>query len=232
MARFIDQYLSRRVVGYPVQVGPKFSTQMAMVDSGAEQVNRRWQHPLRTISLPDGVRDHETFEDIKAHWFVMGGPAHTWPWRDPTDFASVDLEEINVVPTVAFDDQQIGVGDGLTTDFQLVKTYTVGDQTYVRPIEFPVVSSLVFGISEPGSPAVIVPVTGFASPPTVVTCTRLGGVATFSPAPAVGQVLTAGFLFDIPVRYESDDTFSGIMRTFGVSGFADVPLQEVRYCND
>lgn len=231
MTRFVDEYLSRRVVGYPVEVGPLFSTQLVAVDSGAEQANRRWADPIRQISIPNGVRDHPTFEDIKSHWLVMGGPAHTWPWRDPTDFASVELEQINEVPTVALDDQVLGTGDGLTTTFQLKKRYTVGASTYDRDIHFPITSSVLIGIAPPSSPLSITPIGSF-SPTTTFTVSRPGGVVTFSSAIPSGYTLTAGFLFDIQVRYESDDTFRGIMRTFGVSGFADVPLMEVRYCED
>lgn len=231
MARFIDEYISSRVVGYPVQVGPRFSTQITAVDSGDEQANRRWQHPLRTINIPEGVRDHETFEDLKDHWFIMGGPAHTFPWRDPTDFASVRLDTINEAPTIAIDDQPLGTGDGLTREFQLVKRYQVGANTYDRNIEFPVASSVIIGIAEPGSPLSVVALEDF-SPAITFTVSRPGGIVTFSSAPPAGCTLTAGFLFDIQVRYESDDTFAGIMRTFGVSGFADIPLMEVRYCND
>lgn len=228
MTRFIDEYMSRRVVGYPVDVGPMFSTQLVVVDSGAEQANRRWYNPIRTISIPSGVRDHATFEALKDHWLVMGGPAHTWPWRDPTDFASCPLLEINDVPTIALDDQVIGVGDGGTVEFQLTKTYTVGAQTYVRPINFPIVTSVLIGV-DGVAPELASPV---ESPPLSATVTREGGLVTFSYPPPVGAVLTAGFLFDLQVRFESDDTFRGIMRTFSVSGFADIPLQEVRFCED
>lgn len=222
MTRFIDEYLSRRIVGYPVDIGPAFSTQITQVDSGAEQANRRWLHPLRSISIPQGVRDMETFEALKNHWLIMGGPFQTWPWRDPTDFASCPLTRVNEVPTVALGDQPLGTGDGATVEFQLIKRYTVGAQTYDRPIYRPIVSTVLIGID-----GVAI---GDVSPPASATVSRNGGVVTFADPPGVGAVLTAGFLFDLEVRYESDDTFNGIMRTFGVSGFADIPLQEVRYC--
>lgn len=231
VARFKDLYLSRRVVGYPVEVGPQFSTQLVAVDSGSEQVNRRWEDPLRVINIPDGVRDHATFEDLKRHWLIMGGPAHTWPWRDPTDFASCDLEEINQVPTVAIDDQDLGVGDGVTTEFQLAKVYSIGSETYARDIQFPITSTVIVGIAPPDSPLNILPIEDY-SPTITYTVSRPGGIVTFSDPPPAGYILTAGFLFDIQVRYESDDTFRGIMKTLSVSGFADIPLMEVRYCND
>lgn len=224
MTRFIDEYLPSRVVGYPVRVGPRFSTQLVTVDSGAEQANRRWANPLRSVTIPDGVRDQATFEAVKAHWLIMGGPAHTWPWRDPTDFASVDLSKINHAPTVSGLDQLIGTGDGVQTEFQLTKTYSVGSSSYVRPIKFPIVSSVIVTVNGV-DPTV-------ASPSVMWSVTREGGVITFNEPVNMGAPVRAGFLFDLQVRYESDDTFGGIMKTFGVGGFADIPLMEVPFCED
>lgn len=227
MARFLDLYLADTIVGYPVDVAPLFSTQLTLVDSGAEQVNQRWRHPLRDISIPQGVRDQDTANALLDHWLLMAGPARTFPWRDPTDFASIALQKVNHVPTspaIALDDCPLGTGDGVTTEFQLVKRYTRGGNNYDRDIHFPIVSTVLIGVDG------VAP--GAFSPPLSATVSRPGGVVTFNSAPPLGAVLTAGFLFDLQVRFESDDTYRGIMRTFGVSGFADVPLKEVRYCDD
>lgn len=227
MTRFIDTPLPSRIVGYPVDVGPAFSTQITAVDSGSEQANKRWRNALRSISIPQGVRDQDTANDLLAHWLIMGGPFQTFPWRDPTDFASIPLQKVNHAPdapAISRVDCPLGTGDGITTEFQLKKRYTSGASTYDRDIHFPVLTSVLIGVDGVDPSA--------ASPPLVASVSRPGGVVTFNAPPALGADLTAGFLFDLQVRYESDDTYRGIMRTFGVSGFADVPLVEVRYCND
>lgn len=224
MARFRDVYLNSRIMGYPAQVAPMFATQIVIVDSGAEQANARWANALRAINIPDGVRDHATFEALKDHWLIMGGPAHTWPWRDPTDFASIPLVTVNTAPVVTGLDVTIGTGDGVTTSFQLFKRYTLGGFNYDRPIHYPVVSSVLVRVDGVDTEAV--------SPVNNWSVTREGGVVTFDTAPGVGDVVTAGFLFDLQVRFENDETFKGIMRTLNVSGFADIPLMEVTYCED
>lgn len=223
MVRFVDKYIGSRIQGWPVEVAPMTSTQIAQVDSGAEQANQRWYDPLREISIPQGFRAQGVLEALKNHWLVMGGPARVWPWRDPTDFASCELDEPNVEPTVDAVDQPLGVGDGVTLRFQLVKRYDLGSPTtpYDRIIRVPVVDSIV--IAEDGV---------ITSPAMPYTVERYGGWVDFVTPPAVGVVLTWGGFFDIPVRFESDDTYRGIMRTAGVSGFADIPLREVRYCED
>lgn len=224
MSRFIDAYLGPRIAGYPMSVAPMWSTQLVTVDSGDEQVNQRWEDALREINIPEGVRDHAEFEALKRHWLVMAGPAHTFPLRDPLDFATVDLTTPNVVPVTSGQDQRFGTGDGLTTVFQLSKTYTVGGVNYTRPIVLPVVSSVVVHIDG------VLP--GAISPATIATVTRYGGTVSFNHAPHSGAVLTWGGLFDLLVRFEADDTFKGMLSTYTVSGFADIPLREVPFCND
>lgn len=231
MTRFVDIYLSSRIQGYPAEVGPMTSTQIARVDSGSEQANQRWQDAIRTISIPQGARDMPTVEALKRHWLVMAGPARTWPWRDPTDFATADLLIVNEVPAVSRTDQEFGVGDGITKTFQLRKNYVLDDtspidpnKVYQRPIHYPVVSTVLIGING-ADPAVF-------SPHSTWSVTRQGGEVTFNVAPPIGAVLTWGGLFDLQVRFDADDTFKGMMQTFAVAGFADIPLTEVLFCED
>jgi uncharacterized protein (TIGR02217 family) len=210
------------VPGYPCMSTPRWSTAITAVDSGAEQANQRWEHPLHRYTLPDAIREHSTFELLHDHWMVMRGPLHSWPFRDPLDFASVGLDLPNTVPAISNLDQVCGTGNGATLDFQLKKTYTRGSQTYTRLIYHPVVSTVVVSV------AGVDPLT--LSPPMTHTVDRLTGIITFSYAPAPGQIVRAGYLYDVEVRFESDDTFDGIVRTFSVSGFADLTLFEIRPC--
>lgn len=241
MTRFVDKYLSSRIQGWPVNVQPMFSTQLTQVDSGAEQANQRWFDPLRSISIPQGFREFETVEALKRHWLVMKGPAKTWPWRDPTDFASVDLFEPNeasadVLARIARTDQplidadgNVAEPDGVETTFYLGKRYDAGSpaDAYIRRIYFPVVSTILIGI-DGTDPATF-------SPAITATVSRNGGAVTFDtppPAGSPGTSMTWGGLFDIQVRFADDETFAGVFHSAAVGGFADIPLQEVRYCED
>jgi len=222
MTRFVDVYMPAEVPGYPCNSEPRFSTTIVTVDSGAEQANRNWQHPLWRYNLPEAVRHWQVVEALKKHWLVMGGPAQTWPFRDPFDFASVDLLMVPMqsTPAIGMLDQVIGTGDGAKTQFSLVKAYDrYGATSYSRPITLPVVSSVrvsVNGADVSGS-----------NPWTV---SRPGGVVTFTTAPAPGQVVRAGFLFDVEVRFEADDSFAAMVRAFNAAGFADLALIGVRSC--
>lgn len=221
--RFVDVYMPDEVPGYPCHSEPRFSTTIVNVDSGSEQVNRNWKHPLWRFTLPEAVRDWETVEALKAHWLVMGGPAQTWPFQDPTDWASIDLDKVPLIeydPAITMRDQLIGIGDGVTNSFQLIKNYSrTGADDYARPIYLPLLSSVLVSVG-----GVDVSVT---NPWTV---SRPGGVVTFTTAPAAGAAIRAGFFFDVEVRFESDDSFASIVQNFNAGGFADLVLMGVRRC--
>ena len=61
---------------------------------------------------------------------------------------------------------------------------------------------------------------------------RETGVVTFNKPIRLGDVVTAGFLFDVEVRFEDDSVFDGILKNWNVAGYSDIPLVEVRHCTD
>lgn len=217
MSRFVDVYLPDCVAGYPVYASPRFSTDITVVDSGREQVSRRWANPLHRYTLPGVVRTMAIFNAVRAHWLVMGGPAKIWPFRDPFDFASVDLESPTAVPTISFMDQVLGSGDGYRVEFQMVKEYAAGSSTHVRQIYLPIVSSVIVAV-------------GGVQQTTGWSVDRDSGVITFSLPPPSGEVVTCGFLFDVSVRFEADDSFDAVCQTFGLGGYSDLNLIETRIC--
>lgn len=217
MTAFLDEYLPASVWGYPCLSSPRWSTTISRSDSGAEQRNQNRMHPLHTYRLPDAIREHQVMEDVRAHWMVMRGPLTAFPFRDPLDFASRALPAANTAPVVTATDQQIGIGNGARTTFQLTKRYSRGSAFYVRPIRLPVVSSVVVAING------LQQATGWS-------VSRIGGTLSFDTAPAAGQIVTAGFLFDVPVRFSSDDDFDGIVQSWQTSGYADLTLSETTLC--
>jgi uncharacterized protein (TIGR02217 family) len=216
---FKDQYLPFGVPGYPCASVPRTKTRINVSSGGGERRIQEWEHPLHRFILPEAAgRDWSVVEDLKKHWLVMSGPAYSWPFVDPLDFASTDLTKPNVTPTLSATDQLIGTGTGFTDTFQLVKTYTAGAHTYSRTIHLPVLAT------------VVVSVNGVTIDPANYEVTRPGGVVTFDTPPANGHAVRAGFLFDCEVRFESDDALESILRTYQVGGFADITLIEVRPC--
>lgn len=231
MGEFVDQYLPDEVPGYPCISAPRTNTTITANAGGNEQRNQNWDHPLHTFILPEAAgRNWSVIEALKKHWLIMRGPWRSFPWRDPLDKASIDLlvpnePDEDLLDRISRADQTLGTGDGFTDSFQLVKTYTVGSETYERTIHLPVEES------------VLVEINGKAhDDPTHAggaysfTVSRPGGVVALSYPPPAGHAVKAGFLFDVEVRFESDDAFEGILRTYQAGGFADITLIEVRPC--
>jgi len=222
MTRFIDVYIPDEIPGYPCISSPRWYTDLQRVSSGAERANQEWESPIHTYTLPDAIRKHADIEGLHDHWMAMSGPAYTFPFRDPLDFASASLTRPNFVPTMSRVDQPLGTGDGATRNFQLKKQYTRGSRTTTRNIYHPVVSTILVGYNNV-DPEVL-------SPGRFWSVDRLTGIVAFDEPPGSGAVLTWGGLFDVEVRFESDDAFDGVIETYGVSGVADVTLEEVRPC--
>jgi uncharacterized protein (TIGR02217 family) len=88
-------------------------------------------------------------------------------------------------------DVVIGVGNGAATQFQLVKTFTVGSAVSSRKVYLPIVSSVLIAVD--GAPVTM----GW-------TVSRPGGVVTFGSPPGDTLVITAGYQYDIEVRFDVD----------------------------
>lgn len=222
---FIDEYMPEEVPGYPCISAPRFKTTIQVTSGGNERRNQEWEHPLHTFIIPEAVaRNTEVVNNLRKHWFITKGPLHSFPWRDPMDKASIDhvpnLPDDELEDLISETDQYIGTADGFTDTFQLVKTYNVGGNLYDRTIRLPLVSTVLIAID------------GVLISDGDYIVTRPGGEVVFNvPPPDTGPgIITAGFLFDVEVRFESDDAFEGIVRTWQAGGFSDLTLIEVRPC--
>lgn len=221
---FLDIYMPDEVPGYPCVSAPRTKTSIQVSAGGGEHRNQEWEHPLFRFVLPEGIREWPVVQALSKMWRVTAGPYRSFAWRDPLDFASGDLAVPNPEedPVPGLTDQEIGVADGFTDSFQLVKTYTYGGETYDRLIHLPVLDTVVIAID------------GVVVDPTDYAVSRPGGVVTFNVPPPIPEddpgIITAGFLFDVEVRFESDEAFEGILQTWQAGGFADLTLVEVRPC--
>lgn len=220
---FIDQYMPEEVPGYGAISAPRFKTSIQVTAGGNERRNQEWEHPLHQFILPEAVaRETSVINGLKKHWLITKGPLHSFPWSDPMDKASIDhapnLPDSDLAALISRTDQALGTGDGFTDSFQLVKKYVSGSETYIRKIYHPVLSTVL--IADNG---VLVSSSNY-------TVSRTTGIVTFNTPPANTHTLTAGFLYDVEVRFEGDDVFEGIVRTWQAGGFSDITLIEVRPC--
>lgn len=115
---------------------------------------------------------------------------------------------------VSAGDQPLGSGDGATRVFQLAKTYGDGPLPYRRIIAKPVAESVRVAVS------------GVALAPAAFACDATTGRVTLAAAPPAGAPVTAGFAFDVPVRFDSDD-LSIDLAAFTAGEIPKVPLIEI-----
>ena len=188
--------------------GPERATDIVTLQSGREERNSRWAGSRRRYNAGYGVKSRADMQAVLAFFEERRGRFHAFLWRDGLDHSSNGGDG---VPTVL--DQAIGTGDGVKTAFQLSKTYGASFDPYVRPITKPVPGSVKVAV---GSSELM---TGF-------TVDTLTGVVTFTSPPAYGAEITAGFLFDVPVRFDID-RLDIELTSFDAADAPAIPLVEV-----
>lgn len=192
-------------IGQEASVAPSFSTSIVTSASGFESRNANWAQARLRFDAGPGVRENAELETLLAFFRARRGPAVGFRFRDPYDNSS---NAMTGVPTAS--DQLIGSGDGVTDRFALVKEYGSSER---RRITRPVV----------GSVRVAVAGTELAGGWTL----QGKGVIEFSSPPADGAAITAGFLFDVPVRF-AEDRIEVNRATFLAGEAPSIPLVEVR----
>ena len=118
---------------------------------------------------------------------------------------------------VSPDDQGIGIGDGATASFQLMKTYGSAFAPYQRPITKPVDGSVRIAVG------------GNEIATGAFSCDVATGRVTFASGhiPAAGAAITAGFQFDVPVRFDTD-YLEVDLSAFAAGAIPKIPLVEIR----
>jgi uncharacterized protein (TIGR02217 family) len=193
--------------------GPERRTEIVALGSGREERNARWAHSRRRYDAGYGIKTLDALSEVVAFFEERRGRLYGFRWRDRLDHSSA-------APGIAVtaSDQVIGTGDGATAEFQLAKTYGGLHAPYRRPIAKAVPGSVRVAVAE-------------AEPEegTAFTCDVNTGLITFlaGHTPAAGAAVTAGFLFDVPVRFDTD--FLEVdLSAFAAGAIPKIPLVEIR----
>lgn len=170
--------------------GPERLTDVVVMASGREERNARWAHARRRFDAGRGVRTLAQLADVVAFFEERRGRLHGFRFRDPLDWTSGVAGAAPVATQ-----QLLGTGDGTRAAFQLVKTYGGGFAPYVRPIRKPVAGSVVVAVD---GVAKLAGVDFDVDAATGLVTFRAGRI------PPAGKAVTAGFQFDVPVRFDTD----------------------------
>ena len=202
-------------VRFPVAIsrglagGPERRTDVVMTASGREERNARWANSRRKYNVGFGVKSLDDIQNVVAFFEERRGRLYAFRFKDHTDFKSCAPSQ-NISAT----DQVIGTGDGTTTAFQLIKKYG-STRSYLRTILAPVLGTVVISVN------------GISS--TQFTADFTTGLVTFNAGniPPIGAVITAGFEFDVPVRFDTDQIKINLAH-FASGEIPEIPLIEVR----
>jgi uncharacterized protein (TIGR02217 family) len=197
-------------VRFPVALGreassePCFSTDVVTTGGGAEQRNSAWADARLRFDAGPGLRSEEDIHTLLAFFRARRGAAIGFRFEDPFDNSSNGM-----TGEPGARDQRIGTGDGVRTEFALVKHYGGQRRRIARPVAGTVRVSVAG--AEKASGWTIEP----------------GGIVAFETAPEVGQAVEASFRFDVPVRF-ADDRLALSLSTFRAGEIPSVPLIEIR----
>ena len=191
--------------------GPERRTDIVTLANGHEERNTPWAHSRRRYDAGVGLRSLDDVERLIAFFEARRAQMFGFRWKDWADFRSC-LPSQQTGP----DDQVVARADGTTRVFQLIKTYRSGDQSYARPIAKPIVGTVTMGI---GGTRL------YQGVDFEVDLTT--GLVTLTEAPTAGLEITAGFEFDVPVRFDTD-RISTSVASFKAGEVPRVPVLEIR----
>ncbi|WP_425039189.1 phage distal tail protein, Rcc01695 family [Primorskyibacter sp. S187A] len=191
--------------------GPERRTDVVTLANGFEERNTPWAHSRRRYDAGLGLRKLEDIEVMIAFFEARQGQLFAFRWKDWADYKSAPVSQ-----DVRYNDQVIALGDGERTEFELIKNYNSGEFSYQRPITKPVAGTVRAGVQgdelQEGVHWEIDTTTG-----------RI----TFERPPLADVVVTAGYEFDVPVRFDADRIATSVA-SFQAGEVPSVPVVEVR----
>ncbi|UWQ97004.1 DUF2460 domain-containing protein [Rhodobacteraceae bacterium M385] len=191
--------------------GPERRTEVVALTNGFEERNTPWAHSRRRYDAGVSMRSLDDIALMIDFFEARRGQLYGFRWKDWSDFKSC-LPSAD--PT--FRDQRIGTGDGETRTFQLSKTYQSGINSYARPLTKPVKGTVLAGVSVDELVADV-----------HFTINYTSGEITFVDAPPQNVEVTAGFEFDVPVRFDTDVIQTSVA-SFQAGEVPNVPVVEIR----
>jgi len=191
--------------------GPERRTEVVTLANGYEERNTPWAHSRRRYDAGLGLRSLDDIETLISFFEARMGQMYGFRWKDWSDFKS---SAASAEP--AFNDQTIARGNAVQAAFPLVKVYRSGDHTYARPISKPVLGTVRIGLGRDEMKEGV--------DYEVDTST---GIVTFQHAPEEDVEITAGFEFDVPVRFDTDQIQTSVS-SFQAGSVPNVPIIEVR----
>ena len=191
--------------------GPERRTEIVTLNSGFEERNTPWEDARRRYDAGVAMRSVDDLETVLAFFEARAGRLYGFRWKGWSDYKSCVVSQ-----DPAFEDQEIGVGDSVTAKLQLCKNYRSGETVYCRAVTKPIEGTVSAGIGG---------VEVFEGKDFDVDYDT--GILSFYEAPPESSLVTAGFAYDVPVRFDTDRLEIN-MASFRAGHVPSIPVIEVR----
>jgi len=180
--------------------GPGFSTDIIITHGGYEQRNINWAEARAKYNVAHGVKTAAQLASLIAFFRARQGRGYGFRFKDWADFSGTG--------------EMIATGDGVKTQFQLLRNYTSGNINITRAVDKPVSGTVRVYVNS------VLQESGWSVDVT-------SGMITFVAAPTNAAVITADFEFDVPVRFDTDQ-LSARLDDYGINSWNNISLIEVR----
>lgn len=190
--------------------GVERRTEIVTLGSGFERRSTPWAQGRRRYLIGANLKSLDDMATLTAFFEARCGRLYGFRFRDFADFRSCAPSG-----TVTHLDQSLGAGDGIRATFELSKRYGEGEDAVTRRIHKPVGGTVKVGVD-----AVELDPAAFEVDPTT-------GLVTLVTPPPAAALVTAGYEFDVPVRFDADRV-DVTLESFAAGRMAAVPLIEVR----
>ena len=190
--------------------GVERRTEIVTLGSGFERRSTPWAQGRRRYLIGANLKSLDDMATLTAFFEARSGRLYGFRFRDFADYRS-GAPSAAITPV----DQVLGAGDGVRTSFELTKQYGEDDGAGTRRIAKPVEGAVRVAVD-----AVELVSDAFSVDPAT-------GVVALAEPPAAGAVVTAGYEFDVPVRFDTD-RIDVTLESFAAGRMAAVPLIEVR----
>lgn len=102
--------------------GPRFINSKAYSAAGQRITNREATYPLHEYRIAHPPATQKEFEALRSFFYVVGGDADAFRFKDWSDFRATDANTTLTAVT------------GVANTWQLCRTYAFGSRMFVRPI--------------------------------------------------------------------------------------------------
>lgn len=177
----------------------EFNTTIVKSKNGYEQRNINWNSNKMKFNIINGIKTKTELDELITFFRNVRGAGYGFRFKDFTDYIG--------------ENQYLGVGDGETKEFQLIKSYRVSDNiVYYRKITKPVISTVRVFINDIESKDFNIDLTT--------------GLITLNTVPEIDSIIKANFEFDVPVRFEND-IMEITMNSINSGNIKDITLIEI-----